>query len=62
LPLRRLYKQAVAFAALGAMVQITGKHSERTISFAEFHRPPADTPHLDANPNFEEVVTEIDCG
>jgi xanthine dehydrogenase YagS FAD-binding subunit len=37
----------VALAALEAKVQVAGPGGERTIAFADFHRLPGDTPHVD---------------
>ena len=39
----------VALAALEAVVRVTGPGGDRAIPFAEFHRLPGDTPHLDTN-------------
>ena len=39
----------VALAALEAVVRVTGPGGDRSIPFAEFHRLPGDTPHLDTN-------------
>src|SRR5439155_6290534 len=39
----------VALTALEASVRVTGKNGERVIPFAEFHRLPGETPHLDTN-------------
>src|SRR5207342_16503 len=39
----------VALAALEARVLATGKDGERSIKFADFHRLPGDTPHIDTN-------------
>jgi xanthine dehydrogenase YagS FAD-binding subunit len=50
----------VALAALGAVVRVTGKNGERTIPFAEFHRLPGDTPHLDTNLRADEIITAVD--
>ena len=50
----------VALAALEAVVQVTGKSGERAIPFAEFHRTPGDTPHLDNNLHPDEIITAID--
>ena len=50
----------VALAALEAVVQVTGKNGERAIPFAEFHRVPGDTPHLDNNLQPDEIITAID--
>src|SRR5215475_11563166 len=37
----------VALAVLEAVVRVTGRNGDRTTPFAEFHRLPGDTPHLD---------------
>src|SRR5215468_8615890 len=37
----------VALAALEAVVNVTGNGGDRTIPFADFHRLPGDTPHID---------------
>jgi xanthine dehydrogenase YagS FAD-binding subunit len=50
----------VALAALGASVRVTGKEGERTIAFAEFHRLPGDTPHLDTNLQPGELITALE--
>jgi xanthine dehydrogenase YagS FAD-binding subunit len=50
----------VALAALEAVVRVTGKNGERTIPFAEFHRLPGDTPHLDSNLQADEIITAVD--
>jgi xanthine dehydrogenase YagS FAD-binding subunit len=50
----------VALAALEAIVRVTGKNGERVIPFAEFHRVPGDTPHLDNNLQSDEIITAID--
>jgi xanthine dehydrogenase YagS FAD-binding subunit len=50
----------VALAALEAEVQVTGKNGERTIPFAEFHRLPGNTPHLDNTLEPDELITSID--
>jgi xanthine dehydrogenase YagS FAD-binding subunit len=50
----------VALAALEAVVRVTGKNGDRTIPFAEFHRLPGDTPHLDSNLQADEIITAID--
>lgn len=50
----------VALAALDAVVNVSGPGGERSISFADFHRLPGDTPHLDNNLNAGEVITSID--
>lgn len=50
----------VALAALGAVVRVTGEQGERAIPFAEFHRLPEATPHIDTNLRAEEIITSID--
>src|SRR5213076_1353241 len=50
----------VALAALEAVVGVTGPGGERTIPFAEFHRLPGDTPHLDTNLQAGELITAVD--
>lgn len=50
----------VALAALEAIVRVTGKKGERKIPFAEFHRLPGNTPHIDSNLQSEEIITAID--
>lgn len=50
----------VALAALNAKVNISGFNSERTVDFADFHRLPGDTPHLDNNLKQGEIITSID--
>jgi xanthine dehydrogenase YagS FAD-binding subunit len=50
----------VALAALEAIVRVAGKDGDRTILFAEFHRLPGDTPHIDTNLREDEMITAID--
>ncbi len=50
----------VALAALEAVVHVTGPGSGRQIAFAEFHRLPGDTPHLDTNLRPHELITAVD--
>ncbi len=50
----------VALAALEAVVHATGPGGDRTIPFADFHRLPGDTPHLDTTLAPGELVTAID--
>jgi xanthine dehydrogenase YagS FAD-binding subunit len=50
----------VALAVLEATVQIKGKKGERTIPFADFHRLPGDTPHIDTNLREDEIIVAID--
>jgi xanthine dehydrogenase YagS FAD-binding subunit len=49
----------VAFAALDAMVHVTGSKGERTITFEEFHRLPGNTPNVDTNLGPDELITAI---
>lgn len=50
----------VALAALEAVVRVTGENGERAVPFAEFHRLPGDTPHMDNNLGADEIITAID--
>jgi xanthine dehydrogenase YagS FAD-binding subunit len=50
----------VALAALEAIVQVSGPKGNRAIPFAEFHRLPGDTPHIDNTLQPDEIVTSID--
>ena len=50
----------VALAALDATVQVEGPQGSRGIPFAEFHRLPGDTPHIDTNLRRDELITAID--
>jgi xanthine dehydrogenase YagS FAD-binding subunit len=50
----------VALAALEARVLATGKAGERSIRFADFHRLPGDTPHIDSNIQADEIITAIE--
>ncbi|MDY7226153.1 FAD binding domain-containing protein [Hyalangium rubrum] len=50
----------VALAALEAIVRVTGPKGERAIPFAEFHRLPGDTPHLDTNLGQDELITAVE--
>jgi xanthine dehydrogenase YagS FAD-binding subunit len=50
----------VAFAALDAVVHVTGPKGERTIPFEEFHRLPGDTPNVDTNLGPDELITAIE--
>jgi xanthine dehydrogenase YagS FAD-binding subunit len=50
----------VALAALEARVLATGSGGERAISFADFHRLPGDTPHVDSNLRRDEIITGIE--
>jgi xanthine dehydrogenase YagS FAD-binding subunit len=50
----------VGLAALNATVNISGPDGDRTLAFADFHRLPGDTPHLDNNLQHGEIITGID--
>jgi xanthine dehydrogenase YagS FAD-binding subunit len=50
----------VALAALEATVHAAGPAGERTIAFADFHRLPGDTPHIDTNLKPTEIITAIE--
>lgn len=50
----------VALAALEAVVQVEGTGGKRGIAFADFHRLPGDTPHLDNTLARDEIITSID--
>ncbi|MFB9861998.1 FAD binding domain-containing protein [Rufibacter immobilis] len=50
----------VALAALEATVHVKSSQGERAIPFAEFHRLPGDTPHLDTNLQPTEIITAIE--
>ncbi|PWC92083.1 xanthine dehydrogenase family protein subunit M [Azospirillum sp. TSO5] len=50
----------VALAALEAVVRVSGPKGERTIPFADFHRLPGDTPHIDSTLAADELITVID--
>jgi xanthine dehydrogenase YagS FAD-binding subunit len=50
----------VALAALAATVRVSGPAGERSIAFADFHRLPGTTPHLDNNLLPGELITGLD--
>lgn len=50
----------VALAVLEARVLVIGAGGERIIPFAEFHRLPGDTPHIDSNLRADEIITAIE--
>lgn len=50
----------VALAAFDAKVHVTGPSGERTIAFADFHRLPGTTPHIDSTLDSSEIVTAIE--
>jgi xanthine dehydrogenase YagS FAD-binding subunit len=49
----------VGLAALDAVVHIAGPDGERELAFADFHRLPGDTPHLDNNLQPGEMITGL---
>ena len=49
----------VALAALEAKVVVESSRGERVIEFADFHRLPGDTPHIDTNLNADELITAL---
>jgi len=50
----------VALAALDAVVHIIGTDGARSLPFADFHRLPGDTPHIDNNLQHGELVAGIE--
>lgn len=50
----------VALAALDALVHTQGASGERAIPFAELHRLPGDTPHIDTNLHADEIVVAVE--
>lgn len=50
----------IALAALEAVVRVRGPRGERSIPFAEFHRLPGDTPHVENTLSPDELITAID--
>ncbi len=50
----------VGLAALDAKVHISGPQGERVLPFADFHRLPGDTPHLDNNLQAGELITGLE--
>jgi xanthine dehydrogenase YagS FAD-binding subunit len=50
----------VAMAALEAVVHIEGPKGKRTIPFADFHRLPGDTPHIENALEPGELITYVD--
>jgi len=51
---------AVAFAALGATVRVTGPAGERTIAFEDFHTVPGDHPEIETTLASGELIVGID--
>lgn len=50
----------VALAALEAVVHVVGREGERAIPFADFHRLPGSTPHLDTTLRPGEIITAVE--
>ena len=50
----------VALAALEATVHVAGPTGERAIAFADFHRLPDDTPHIDTNLGPTEIIVAVE--
>ncbi|MBG9378099.1 xanthine dehydrogenase family protein subunit M [Panacibacter sp. DH6] len=50
----------VALAALDATVHVSGLTGNRSIGFEDFHRLPGDTPEIDNNLKYGEVITGIE--
>jgi xanthine dehydrogenase YagS FAD-binding subunit len=50
----------VALAVLEAKMHVAGPAGNRTIAIDDFHRLPADTPHLDTNLHPHEMITAIE--
>jgi xanthine dehydrogenase YagS FAD-binding subunit len=49
----------VALAALDATVHVAGPEKERVIAFADFHRLPGSTPHVDTCIDPSEIITAV---
>jgi xanthine dehydrogenase YagS FAD-binding subunit len=50
----------VALAALEAKVHAAGPAGPRVIAFADFHRLPGETPHIDTNLHPNEIITAVE--
>jgi xanthine dehydrogenase YagS FAD-binding subunit len=50
----------VAMAALEAVIHVEGPKGKRTISFADFHKLPGDTPHIENALETGELITYVD--
>ncbi|MFM0480137.1 xanthine dehydrogenase family protein subunit M [Paraburkholderia strydomiana] len=50
----------VALAALDATVHLSGPDGARVLPFADFHRLPGDTPHIDTNMRDDELITAVE--
>ena len=49
----------VAMAALDAVIYVQGVHGKRSIPFAEFHRLPGNTPHIETSLQPGELITAV---
>lgn len=50
----------VALAALDATVRVVGSRGERTIPFADFHRLPGETPHIETDLHGDELILSVE--
>ncbi|HEY2859954.1 MAG TPA: xanthine dehydrogenase family protein subunit M [Terracidiphilus sp.] len=50
----------VAMAALEAVIHVEGPRGERAIPFADFHKLPGDTPHIENALEPGELITHVD--
>jgi len=50
----------VAMAALEAVIHVEGPKGKRTIAFADFHKLPGDTPHIENALEPGELMTHVD--
>lgn len=50
----------VAMAALEAVIHVEGPKGKRTIAFADFHKLPGNTPHIENALEAGELVTHVD--
>lgn len=50
----------VAMAALEAVIHVEGPRGKRTIAFADFHKLPGDTPHIENALEPGELITYVD--
>jgi xanthine dehydrogenase YagS FAD-binding subunit len=50
----------VAMAALEAVIHVEGPNGKRTIAFADFHKLPGDTPHIENALEPGELITHVD--
>ncbi len=50
----------VALSALKATVNVSGSGGDRVIAFADFHKLPGHTPHIDSTLSPDEIITSLD--